>query len=692
VNVLNTMQNFGLPTNCGPQTISLNGRTVTYTLSVPAAAPWNGTRGSCTEAPLSIQEAQGTTFGGLSALLYKYNLTFSASNLLGFTEARINNQFDVHLIPMFQFAAFYSGDMELLPGPTAIVNGRLHANGDMYLNSDSCGASPGSGLNILGVITVVGSGEPGTAPLNRGRKDDETVNHDNVDISLDGTSTNMQVLGTDAPGDTACAQAPTRMIGGAEVTSFDTLAPRVTTGIKSITLPGTSGLIGVPWTSGCPTGGGSYWQNANLILALDTTQTAALDGSGRPGSTSAPRLYPIEVLNSDGSVNGGLTQQLVAFMQQVPGAITYTDTPAGGSAGCRADPNCEADAYSNGGAYATPFPGQPGQAYTCVDGSGSPITRNPRDQIRPDGSNYCNDYRYGGFYNWRERKPMLIMNIDWMALEEWNRDNGGPLFDPGASANGGLIVFFTVKDTATTEGIAADNYAVRVYDAGRARWGSADPGATLASDRAMYLAGNFNCPQPTYTGPDTSPAPCGDASWRPNPGDPTFQKPASVVADTIDILSCNWVLQQAGGSIGPCGASPTIVNAAFFAGTDQTWCSSNHNGMNCGETYYSGGVENYPRYHENWSGVKFWYQGSLVSSGAPAHTCFAYTAQIQPVGDDPNYTCGAYPLQGFWTTQRYSPPTRRWFYDVSFDNAALLPPLTPRFTYINLVYFTQVFQ
>jgi hypothetical protein len=33
-----------------------------------------------------------------------------------------------------------------------------------------------------------------------------------------------------------------------------------------------------------------------------------------------------------------------------------------------------------------------------------------------------------------------------------------------------------------------------------------------------------------------------------------------------------------------------------------------------------------------------WYQGSLVASGAPTHTCFDYTAQVVTIADDPRYT------------------------------------------------------
>jgi hypothetical protein len=32
---------------------------------------------------------------------------------------------------------------------------------------------------------------------------------------------------------------------------------------------------------------------------------------------------------------------------------------------------------------------------------------------------------------------------------------------------------------------------------------------------------------------------------------------------------------------------------------------------------YNGGLENYPRFHENWSGVTLIYRGSFVSLNAP---------------------------------------------------------------------------
>ncbi len=715
VEVQNQMLNYQLPTNCGAggSSFNINGRTVTYYLSVPTGAPYNGTPGSCAETPLPTTEAAGP-YAGLNSLLYAYNLTSKAKNALGFVESTINNQFQAHLIPMFQFNAFYADDLELEPGPPAILNGRIHTNGNLYLNSDSCGCSPSGGLYILGRITIAGAGT-----LNRGRKDDLSVNHDNVYISTDGTTGGLQVLGTDSPGSSSCTQVATRQIGSTEIATFNN---RVTTGIQNISLPTPPGLLCVPWITGCGTTG-AYWQNANLRIALDTTDKTWATGNGS-------LIYQIKILNADGSANLAATANLTTFLQTRPGAITYSDVP---SSGWNCDPShggsnqCEQNAYAVSASYATPF-----NLGVCP--------RNPRDQITT--ANYCNDYRYGGFFSWREHKPILMLNIDWVAFEEYNNANGDIFFNHNVTTNNGLIVFLTVKDTSGTEALAADNYGVRIYDAGRARRNTLDPGVTFVTDRAMYMAGNFNCPQPTLGGGST-PATCGDASWPPT-GASTYQKGTSIVGDTINVQSCNWVAAPAGkdpcGSfsmdadqwttacgtaggasqcrpadeastvqsgtiLGPsfvngnvacggsgCAARNTVINAGFLANADQTWCSGNPTGQNCGGSNYNGGLENYPRFHENWSGTGgFWYQGSFVEIGTPQHTCWKYNS-VGGIGNDPNYTCSAYSLQGFWSTQRYSPPPRHWFYDVSFNNAAYLPPLTPRFVYLSLVFFTQVYQ
>jgi len=702
--VLTAMQNYGLPTNCNAQTLVMSGRIVTYTLSVPG-----GTAGSCAETPTLLTMPAGDPFEGLQAEVYTYNLASTAVNLQGYTEANASMQFQARYIPLFQFLAFYMNDLETSPAPPAIYNGRMHTNGDMYLNTEDCS----SGLHILGQITIVGSGNAGTAPLNRGWKDSNSAGGQ-VWISLDGTNTNVQILGLTAPGDTSCSWTTSRQVAQSEI---NTWRGRVRTGVKTINRPGESALICTPWTT-CPGGTtGTYWQRADLRIVLDTTTTAPLV-VGPPAK--GPSLYPVEVLNADGTIDATRTNSLKAFMINSPGAITYSDLPkTTGNWDCATNSTCESTAYNSSTQYSPSF-GPPLTQLYCIGTGYLSVRTGPRQTIQ--GNNYCYDYRYGGFYNWREMKPILMLNIDWMALEEWNKANSNALFDPAGTANNGLVIFLSVRG-ANSNG--ANNYGVRVYDAARLRYGNTDLGVAFASDQAFYLTGTFNCSSPNVSGGSSVPATCGSNG----------QKPASVTADTVNVLSCGWIQSQAcavfsqgsnqwvgvgvlrpidersstgaaysgpmtGGqpASGPSGYAD-IVNAAFLAGVDKAWCTGNSSGVNC-DTFpnvfwYDGGLENYPRFHEDWTGQNFYYQGSFVGIGAPLHTCYPYITQWTSTADDAAYSCAAHattPPQGFWGSARYVAPNRNWFYDVSFNTVPGLPPLTPRSISLKEVYFTELFQ
>lgn len=275
-----------------------------------------------------------------------------------------------------------------------------------------------------------------------------------------------------------------------------------------------------------------------------------------------------------------------------------------------------------------------------------------------------------------------------------------------------------------------NNYGVRIYNAQRVRHGDDDRGITFAGDQAIYVMGNFNCRAPDVSGGDTVPAACGGNG----------KKPAAVVGDTLNVLSCNWVViwnkdmstwergatcpssinmgeteklplptyrpmdEDSTRLIRPGSkptASQTFINAAFLAGNDITTCPGNPGGRDCQRDYYSGGWENYPRFHETWGAQRFWYEGSFVAIDTPKHTCFTFfNASLTTVDDGAPFSCRNYQLngrwlQGYWRMQEYygySPPPRRWFYDVSFNDAANLPPLSPRFVMLRQRFFTEEFR
>jgi len=126
--------------------------------------------------------------------------------------------------------------------------------------------------------------------------------------------------------------------------------------------------------------------------------------------------------------------------------------------------------------------------------------------------------------------------------------------------------------------------------------------------------------------------------------------PSALYADAVTILSPAWTPNTVSNNISSRTATSDTVNAAILTGI-----------VPSDLTYYSGGVENFPRFQENWSGVNFYYNGSMVEM---------FTSQI-----------ANYPWPG--TGAVYNPPNRNWAYDTNFSNPSQLPPLTPRAIYIN---------
>jgi hypothetical protein len=108
-----------------------------------------------------------------------------------------------------------------------------------------------------------------------------------------------------------------------------------------------------------------------------------------------------------------------------------------------------------------------------------------------------------------------------------------------------------------------------------------------------------------------------------------------VLADAVTILSNNFT--DAALLSSSRTATHTTVNTAIVSGMAPTVGTS-----------YGGGVENFPRFLENWNGKAFTYYGSMVE-------LYASKQAIGPWG-------GSY----------YSPPIRQWNFDTNFKFSA--PP------------------
>ena len=70
---------------------------------------------------------------GVQTISQPYEITASWNE--GMASARISRIVDLTFNPIFQYAVFYDSLLEISPGPDMTISGRVHANGDLYLDS-----------------------------------------------------------------------------------------------------------------------------------------------------------------------------------------------------------------------------------------------------------------------------------------------------------------------------------------------------------------------------------------------------------------------------------------------------------------------------------------------------------------------------------------------------------------------------
>lgn len=230
------------------------------------------------------------------------------------------------------------------------------------------------------------------------------------------------------------------------------------------------------------------------------------------------------------------------------------------------------------------------------------------------------------FCDKRENKTNRVTQVDMKFLRDYSKTN--VIFRNLFPQNEIRSLYIADLRPASTR----TQSVVRVV---RGDWLPAK-GFTLITPNPLYVQGNYNV---TTTG---TPVNLGTSN--------TSQTlPAALIGDAITVLSTNWNDANSGLAIGSRTAAPTTVNAAFLAGIVPTRPNS-----------YSGGVENFPRFLENWSGKAFTYNGSMV---VMFESVYAKS-----------------PWQG---GDVYSPPIRNWSFDQNFRDEKKLPPETPTARSVN---------
>ena len=75
-------------------------------------------------------------FSGLVASVTPYLLDTTATQTATGAQVRLQRKINNYLVPIFQFGMFSNEDLEVHPGPPFAFNGRVHANGNLYISGD----------------------------------------------------------------------------------------------------------------------------------------------------------------------------------------------------------------------------------------------------------------------------------------------------------------------------------------------------------------------------------------------------------------------------------------------------------------------------------------------------------------------------------------------------------------------------
>ncbi|KAA3634698.1 MAG: hypothetical protein DWP97_06505 [Calditrichaeota bacterium] len=134
--------------------------------------------------PVEQRILDNGTLAGLHARVKSYEMKATAVNEVDGSTVQLSQTFERALVPLFQFAVFYGNDLEIAPGPDMTLIGRVHSNGNLWLQANSS-------LNIDSYITASGN-------ILHGRKGPGGVSSGDVNIK-DGSGNyiSMKEGGTD---------------------------------------------------------------------------------------------------------------------------------------------------------------------------------------------------------------------------------------------------------------------------------------------------------------------------------------------------------------------------------------------------------------------------------------------------------------------------------------------------------------
>jgi Tfp pilus assembly protein PilX len=271
------------------------------------------------------------------------------------------------------------------------------------------------------------------------------------------------------------------------------------------------------------------------------------------------------------------------------------------------------------------------------------------------------DHNFDGRYNMEDVNPNYNSNVDEDIDNNGTIDNDTTNEAPTQDSQD-LAGYLAVTDHKFYR------RGVRLINAGTlpGNYNSASPttttGFTFASENGVYTWKNYNVSSVSVAGGTSS-----TTSDRYSPYNTSLHIPSSIVGDAVTVLSNNWNDGESFAlpyDLANRQASDTQVRFAMLAGDPITGYSPSL-GLTGSQ---NGGLINFKRFLETWTGDRLNYSGSLIN----LFNSFNSNGRHKP-----NVTV-------------YNPPTRDWTFEESFKDPNRLPPGTPFVYYLTFTGFERV--
>lgn len=458
--------------------------------------------------------------------------------------ARAHRMVHAASTPLFQFAVFYTTDLEVFPGPSMTLGGRVHTNGNMYLGS-------GATLTIdTNHVRAVGD-------IYRRRKSNAADSSGTVEIR----KWVANPFDVNEPREFFRMNSRSQMGAVSTVSGYDS-----------------------DFTAGHDQNGDGDFDDSGDWLPFGP---GALEYWGQPegytggsGSTVQTGEHGITEAMTPGSGS-------IAMFDEVSGGSYAFDSSLGEYEYVGPGLGTHDRGYYHENAGLAVIVDESGSSFTVYDDNGDDVTAYIGAAIT-----------LGNMPDMRQSSststPVRVLEVDLALL------NASGYFPP----NGLLYASHYAMGIGTAaKGLVLKNGSELLAP------------LTAVTDGAVYVRGDYNT---------------------------VNKKGAAVIGDAVNLLSNSWTGTKRPGQLP--AASETTFNCAMVTGNSATVGST-----------YNGGLENLPRFHENWTGRRCNIRGSFVN---------LYESQ---------YATGAWVYGG----DRYTAPARNWTYETDFNDVANLPPFTP---------------